>query len=566
MHYRNVYFALIAILMMALSSCSSHDDRLSPYRWKRLGEPFDSLTLELDRKYTFFVPVDSIAEDVRRLRELADVDTANHAKMARALFWNGRLMSRQGKVEGAFEQFNRALAMTDSSKYPYDWRRITAGLERWNPRPGFAYYNMVAGDIDFFESVGDNGMLGLRYMDMGGFLNDLGSPERGLEMLQRADSCFAKVGWKRMISDNRINRAISYFEMHRDKEGETLLREMLADPAVVNGDWRIVMILYSNLYEHTGDRHDIKAAYDIVKDKPLQDGFKCKYESILAENFLKTGELDSAKYYSDRAVGRLTAVYPPAVRLVAYQSRASVMDAVGNTDSAYYYLSRGAALNDSIEEYQKDADVLNSETLKQILEQEHRAAIEQRKHTTVFICVIFGVLVIAGIAAAVVYRRMQRQKLARMQTKLQLEQSQRQVLAMRLAMEEKDTLFNELSRDLNDLAEEGDISHKASMKLENSIKTHLGLEAERKGFVQTFTEVSPAFSRRLKERYPALSDADVRLASFIAVGLDNKHIARILSIRPDSVKQARWRLRTKLNLAGDESLDDTIAGFMDDGQ
>ncbi|MEZ3590064.1 MAG: hypothetical protein K1V84_03380 [Muribaculaceae bacterium] len=566
MHYRNAYFAFIAILMMALSSCSSHDDRLSPYRWKRLGEPFDSLTLELERKYSFFVPADSIAGDVSRLMALAEADTANHAKMSRALFWQGRLSLRQGRVEEGIKDLNRALVFNDSARYPYDRRRIILGLERYNPRPGFDYYNMVADDIKFFESVGDVRLLGGRYMDMGGFLNEVGAPQRGLEMLQRADSCFAIAGQKRMMSDNRINRAISYFEMHRDKEGEALLREMLADTAVINGDWRIVMILYHNLYEHTKDIRDIKSAYDIVKDKPMQDGFKCQYESIIAERFVNDGKIDSAKYYSDMAVGKLGAVYAPAVRLGAYQSRANVMDAIGNIDSAYYYLSRGVALNDSIEEEQKSAEVLNSETLKQILEQEHRADIEQRKHTTVFICIIFGVLVVAGIVAAVVYRRMQRQKLARVQTQLQLEQSQRQVLAMQLAMEEKDTLFNELSRDLNDLAEEGDISHKASIKLENSIKTHLGLEAERKGFVQTFTEVSPAFSRRLKERYPALSDADVRLASFIAVGLDNKHIARILSIRPDSVKQARWRLRTKFNLAGDESLDDIIAGFMDDCQ
>lgn len=281
---------------------------------------------------------------------------------------------------------------------------------------------------------------------------------------------------------------------------------------------------------------------------------------------MKEGQIDSAVYYSDRAISKLPYVYAPSVRLLVYQSRANVMDAIGRVDSAYHYLSLAAALSDSIDEDTRAAEIFNSEILKQILEQEHRVDIEQRRHTMVFLYIILGVLVVGGAVAWTIYRRMQRQKLARVQTQLQLEQSQRQVLAMQLAMEEKDTLFNELSRDLNDLAEEGDISHKASIKLENSIKTHLGLEAERKGFVQTFTEVSPAFSRRLKERYPALSDADVRLASFIAVGLDNKHIARILSIRPDSVKQARWRLRTKLNLAGDESLDDIIAGFMDDCQ
>lgn len=403
-------------------------------------------------------------------------------------------------------------------------------------------------------------------MDMGGLLNSLGAPERGLEMLEKADSCLALAGWDRMISDNRINKASSYFLLHREDEGKKILRDMLRDPKVLGGDRRIVMILYHNLYEFAKDTAAIRLAYDEVRDIPSQKGFQCQYESILAENFVNEGKIDSAVYYSDKAISKLPYVYAPSVRLLAYRSRASVMDAVGKVDSAYSYLSAAVALSDSIEEATHTSEILNSETLKQILEQEHRADIEQRRHVTGFLCVIFGVLVVAGIVAAVIYRRLQRQKLGRVQTQLQLEQSQRQVLAMQIAMEEKDRLFSDLSRELNDLAVEGDISHKASMKLENSMKTHLGLEAERKGFVQTFAEVSPAFQRRLKERYPALSDADVRLASYIAVGLDNKHIARILSIRPDSVKQARWRLRNKLNLSGDESLDDVIAGFMDDRQ
>lgn len=568
MNYPKTRFSVVAaiVCVILLSACGGRDDRLYPYRWMRAGEPFDSLTLALDRKWTFRAPNDSIAGDIGRLMELAADDSTDNVKNARAHFFNARWMMRLGRYGEAQEEFQRALSLTDSASHPYDWRRIMFGLEKYDPRPGLEYYNILVKDIDFLEKVGDNGYLGIRYMDMGGLLNSLGAPERGLEMLEKADSCLALAGWDRMISDNRINKASSYFLLHREDEGKKILRDMLRDPKVLGGDRRIVMILYHNLYEFAKDTAAIRLAYDEVRDIPSQKGFQCQYESILAENFVNEGKIDSAVYYSDKAISKLPYVYAPSVRLLAYRSRASVMDAVGKVDSAYSYLSAAVALSDSIEEATHTSEILNSETLKQILEQEHRADIEQRRHVTGFLCVIFGVLVVAGIVAAVIYRRLQRQKLGRVQTQLQLEQSQRQVLAMQIAMEEKDRLFSDLSRELNDLAVEGDISHKASMKLENSMKTHLGLEAERKGFVQTFAEVSPAFQRRLKERYPALSDADVRLASYIAVGLDNKHIARILSIRPDSVKQARWRLRNKLNLSGDESLDDVIAGFMDDRQ
>ena len=55
-----------------------------------------------------------------------------------------------------------------------------------------------------------------------------------------------------------------------------------------------------------------------------------------------------------------------------------------------------------------------------------------------------------------------------------------------------------------------------------------------------------------------MSDTYVKLATYIYMGLDNNKIARLLVIRPESVKQARWRLRKMMGLDKDVSLDDAI--------
>ena len=41
----------------------------------------------------------------------------------------------------------------------------------------------------------------------------------------------------------------------------------------------------------------------------------------------------------------------------------------------------------------------------------------------------------------------------------------------------------------------------------------------------------------------------------VFLGLETKHIARMLSINPDSVKKNRQRLRAKLGLTPDQPLD-----------
>lgn len=67
----------------------------------------------------------------------------------------------------------------------------------------------------------------------------------------------------------------------------------------------------------------------------------------------------------------------------------------------------------------------------------------------------------------------------------------------------------------------------------------------------------------MRARYPGVKEYDVRLASLIAMGLDNKQIAAALAIRPESVKQARWRLRTRMGLTSGDSLAAALAHLLE---
>ena len=77
-----------------------------------------------------------------------------------------------------------------------------------------------------------------------------------------------------------------------------------------------------------------------------------------------------------------------------------------------------------------------------------------------------------------------------------------------------------------------------------------------------FDEINPEFVDRLRRNYPALTPSEVRLASLVYLGLDTKHIARLLSIAPDSVKKTRQRLRAKLAISPDTDLHDFLSAIM----
>ena len=68
----------------------------------------------------------------------------------------------------------------------------------------------------------------------------------------------------------------------------------------------------------------------------------------------------------------------------------------------------------------------------------------------------------------------------------------------------------------------------------------------------------PSFAGKLKSAWPSRSEGDIRLATYIRIGLPSKQIARMLHLQPDSVRKNRQRLRHRMGLAPDESLEDRL--------
>lgn len=81
-------------------------------------------------------------------------------------------------------------------------------------------------------------------------------------------------------------------------------------------------------------------------------------------------------------------------------------------------------------------------------------------------------------------------------------------------------------------------------------------------FRRSFENVHPDFYRRLEEQYPELTVRDKRLCAFLVLGLSTKEIASISYREVRSVESARLRLRKKLNIDQDTSLNDFLNNFL----
>jgi len=78
-------------------------------------------------------------------------------------------------------------------------------------------------------------------------------------------------------------------------------------------------------------------------------------------------------------------------------------------------------------------------------------------------------------------------------------------------------------------------------------------------FKQLFDKAHKGFFIKLKEKYPDLTQAEIRLMALTRLELSGKEMAAMLGISVDSIKKAKQRLRKKISLPEDGGLDEVVA-------
>ena len=80
-------------------------------------------------------------------------------------------------------------------------------------------------------------------------------------------------------------------------------------------------------------------------------------------------------------------------------------------------------------------------------------------------------------------------------------------------------------------------------------------------FAQNFDQVHNDFLSRLKAQYPQLSPRDLKLCAYLKLNLTTKDIAPLLNISVRGIEISRYRLRKKMDLPNNISLNDYMMGF-----
>ena len=122
---------------------------------------------------------------------------------------------------------------------------------------------------------------------------------------------------------------------------------------------------------------------------------------------------------------------------------------------------------------------------------------------------------------------------------------------------EKNDIISDMQKQLDENAE----------SLENKVTTEklsqylLLTEDQWEMFRVEFSDAYPEFFKKLRLSLPQVTPAEERLSALIYLKINNYQIANMLGIERDSVFRARRRLRQRLNLPENQTLDDHLYTF-----
>ncbi|WP_306640883.1 tetratricopeptide repeat protein [Sanyastnella coralliicola] len=298
------------------------------------------------------------------------------------------------------------------------------------------------------------------------------------------------------------------------------------------------------------------------------------YINEISKAKLSLGELDSALYYGEQALALAQDGLMFERKRDIHLTLSDVYSARGEDKLALESFKLQAAMNDSIFELERSKEVLalreEFDSLKreqEIQRLESEKEMERLQRNTLIAILVVVVLLSSVIIVREVGRRRKAKELHEAEIQVanlergrledQLEFKNRELTSSALHLAQKNELLAQINQELKELEKKSN-EQSETRALTQKIDFDKRIDNNWDEFTRTFTDINASFFANLQAQYGSLSKGELRLAALLKMNLSSKQIATILSISEDGVKKSRYRLRKKMELESNESLESVI--------
>lgn len=579
------FYSMKGILTIAcfllLWGCSGSDTRGGEVRWTLVDRTYDSLTLQLESPSS----ETRASELLEELRKRRDERPGIRALAWRTRYWEARTLVAQGRWDEALESLYEAQRQIDASKYPYDRIRMLGlqsqiALLRGDYPASYRGYREAG---DYYRRIGDTAMLASTYVNTGVIIQALQDWRRALDYFRQADSLFTLAGADTYRVKNRLNFSNALYRQGERAKAVEMLDTLLRTPECLSDTlFRINVLLSYCAYSEQDCGQAAAEAYRLA----------CRScdRKLIAKSAVGLAIVRRNENRAQEALPllRLALDYTASSQdneflLPALENTAHTLFATGRTDSAYRTLCRFSAARDSL-----DA----ASGLAEIRQMENRAAIEQyesrlaylheratwQRRLTILILITIGCLTAFACYAFRAHRsrerilaqlretenkelnmRLEHETLRSEQYRREADIRNRELADRVMAINTRNRMLGELEQCIEKERGDNHLASDVANRLQRCIRGHQTHPEEESAFFRVhFEGIYPEFLERLKKAHPDLSEHELRFCAYLRMGMENKTIAHLRSVQPDSIKKLRFRIRKKLAVTPNRSLEEWL--------
>lgn len=366
--------------------------------------------------------------------------------------------------------------------------------------------------------------LGNEEMNSENFNNSIEYYGKSLSVSEKIDDSYLQ-----QVTHNNLGRVYLLMEQYNQalfhaKKSATLLESTKSALHILNNQ-----NLIGNIYHLSGQS---------IKSLPYYDKIIPEADSLGLKRVLS----DSYLYRSDAYAG----INDYRKALVDYKIYSAVKDTIFNEEKSV-----------QIEDMRAKYDTEKKEQQIVIQEKEITLLEQQKKISTQQKFLLGGGLLLSLFGFYGLRQKMRRNKIEKEKVDAELEFKKKELTTHALNLARKNETLENLKLQAQELKETENMGTGYN-QLIRSINFDLQDDNNWENFSRYFEEVHKDFNSNVKTKYPDITSNELRLLALLKMNLSSKEIANILNISPEGIKKARYRLRKKLDLTTEDSLQDLV--------
>lgn len=400
---------------------------------------------------------------------------------------------------------------------------------------------------------------------------------------------------KQGVIDARINIAGLLYDQKRYKEGNKAFQEILAEYKLSNYDLAIV---YYNLADNHFELHDFSNAYKYI-DKAILLTSALKDDVQLMELYYdksrykkKQGVHDQERVLLHKSLQKSMNTKDFSFQVKIYKSLAECDIAQNNPKDANKHYQSIVSLRDSIHNKSDSAIYKELELENRLFIQEEKnksqvdvIAYEKKRSRLLILVIVFGSLLFAAIIAVFVTLKKNSNKKMQLAIKNaeikefelenkriveahethiiqeDLKNKKRELMLSLLSSKDRKNKLSKIVKEFEKIECKSVIS-KMDVKVLKSYIINQSNDIDNNAEIQKkISNISKDFFTDLIDDYPSLSKTELKVFSYMRVGLETKEIAEALYVSVDAIRKTRHRIRKKIHLDPKESLEKFILRY-----